>query len=805
MTSRTYTFKGFAPSDFEQTPDGKFRMRPDWDADRHAYTFAFTDDDGYLDTRDSSEGEGEGEGKGDGSSQRGVVTDASGARVAAGGASLSDSYRFSDGNGGTVNVYAVEVDGKVVGYVADGPIQPGNSYDVSYVGDGAADRTAYGDLESQTYDQDTANTAAGTANDDELDGGGGDDTIRGRGGNDTIRGAAGNDSLSGDGGDDDLSGGDGDDYLDGGDGDDTLRGGAGDDTLRGGAGADSLSGGSGMDYADYRGSDAGVDIDLGKGTASGGHAQGDTFSGIDGAYGSDYGDRMRGSDAQGAEAGNRYTTVFHGGGGDDTLEGRGGDDSLYGDAGSDSILGGTGDDYLDGGDDADRFVQEDGFGRDTVVGGEGGRDDDTLDFSRLSTGVSGRYDGDEAGTATGGSGGQDSVSFSQIENVRLTDQGDRFDASSTSGGVRMEGGGGDDSLTGGAGGDRIDGGAGDDTIHGGAGDDTLSGGTGADRFEGGAGDDRIDLGGGPDGDGAGDRVLLSGGGGSDTISGFEGPVSDGAGGWTSTDKLDISGLTDARGNGIRSWDVSVSDDGAGNAVLSFPNGESVVMYGLSPDQFATAGQRSAAGIPCFGAGTRIATPQGPVRVEDLRAGDLVLTRDQGPQRLLWTGRRDLGRDELDARPDLRPIRLRQGTLGLSRDILVSPQHGMLLRLPCGAERLARARHLVGRLPGARVARGRRRIGYVHLLFRRHQIVLAEGAPSESLYPGPQALRALCPSARQTILSMFPGLSGATTAAAYGATARPFLRRRDLPVLDLRADRAEMQPKDTGGISIAAPA
>ena len=65
---------------------------------------------------------------------------------------------------------------------------------------------------------------------------------------------------------------------------------------------------------------------------------------------------------------------------------------------------------------------------------------------------------------------------------------------------------------------------------------------------------------------------------------------------------------------------------------------------------------------CFCHDTRIATPEGPRPVQDLRPGDLVLTRDRGAQPLRWTGRRLLGDTALSAAPHLRPVRIAAGVL-----------------------------------------------------------------------------------------------------------------------------------------------
>lgn len=81
------------------------------------------------------------------------------------------------------------------------------------------------------------------------------------------------------------------------------------------------------------------------------------------------------------------------------------------------------------------------------------------------------------------------------------------------------------------------------------------------------------------------------------------------------------------------------------------------------------------GIPCFLCGTMIETPQGPVAIEDLVPGDLVLTRDRGAQPLRWIGSRGLSGRELAAAPHLVPIRIRAGALAAgvpAADLLVSP-------------------------------------------------------------------------------------------------------------------------------------
>ena len=102
----------------------------------------------------------------------------------------------------------------------------------------------------------------------------------------------------------------------------------------------------------------------------------------------------------------------------DQIDGADGDnDYIYGYAGADSINAGAGDDYVDGGDDNDSFFFSDGFGSDTIVGGEGGTDNDLIDFSGLTVGVDVVYTGTETGIA---SDGTNQLTFDEIESFMLS-------------------------------------------------------------------------------------------------------------------------------------------------------------------------------------------------------------------------------------------------------------------------------------------------------------------------------------------------------------------------------------------------
>ncbi len=163
-------------------------------------------------------------------------------------------------------------------------------------------------------------------------GSGHDDVITGTYMRNLIMAGAGNDTIDG---------GDGADVLSGSDGDDQLFGSDGSDVLFGGAGADSLNGGSGFDWAHYGESTAGVSVDLGAGTGSGGDAAGDTLTDIEFLCGSEH---------------------------DDVLTGSSGVNLIRGAGGNDTINSGEGNDVLDGQAGVDRFEFAAGHGIDRIHG-----------------------------------------------------------------------------------------------------------------------------------------------------------------------------------------------------------------------------------------------------------------------------------------------------------------------------------------------------------------------------------------------------------------------------------------------------
>ncbi|MEO0391364.1 MAG: Hint domain-containing protein, partial [Pseudomonadota bacterium] len=181
------------------------------------------------------------------------------------------------------------------------------------------------------------------------------------------------------------------------------------------------------------------------------------------------------------------------------------------------------------------------------------------------------------------------------------------------------------------------------------------------------------------------------------------------------------------------------------------------------------------GPTCFTPGVLIDTPEGTRAVETLEPGDPVLTVDHGVQRLrdvLSTQTRGIG--------VFAPVRITEGALGNTRDLIVSQQHRILLtgwkaQLYCGEDEvLVAARHLVNAdtihiMPQAQVT-------YIHLLFDRHELVMSEGIATES-YFGAAPVRPGAEGTAAELCALFPHAS-AKGGTSPRTLARPALKHHE---------------------------
>lgn len=168
-------------------------------------------------------------------------------------------------------------------------------------------------------------------------------------------------------------------------------------------------------------------------------------------------------------------------------------------------------------------------------------------------------------------------------------------------------------------------------------------------------------------------------------------------------------------------------------------------------------------VACFVSGTQIHTENGDFPVEDLKVGDQVLTADGSYQTIRWIGHSQVPIGAHPSNENLRPIRIQAGALGSSlpvRDLLVSPQHRMLVRSKIAQrmfdtpEVLVAAKKLLP-LSGVCVDRDVENVSYFHIAFDKHEVIFAENCPTESFYPGPEAMNALSDEARAEFSALFP--------------------------------------------------
>ncbi len=131
--------------------------------------------------------------------------------------------------------------------------------------------------------------------------------------------------------------------------------------------------------------------------------------------------------------------------------------------------------------------------------------------------------------------------------------------------------------------------------------------------------------------------------------------------------------------------------------------------------------------PCFRAGTRIATPEGGSAIEDLRAGDLVRTRNGVTRSVRRITRREIDLASHPAPERVQPIHIRARAFANQtpiRDLCVSPNLGVWCE-----GRLVPASFLVN---GSSIVRDTqcRSVTYFHIVLDAHGTLLAEGLPTE---------------------------------------------------------------------------
>ncbi len=184
-------------------------------------------------------------------------------------------------------------------------------------------------------------------------------------------------------------------------------------------------------------------------------------------------------------------------------------------------------------------------------------------------------------------------------------------------------------------------------------------------------------------------------------------------------------------------------------------------------------------IMCFAHDTLIETDTICTPVQELQVGDRVRTLDHGMQTIRWIGTR-----RVRAIGKYSRVIIKRGTFGNTRDLRLSRKHRILVtgwraELLFGEfEVLVEAEHLVNGDTVFTQDGGFET--YHHLLLDRHEILFAEGAPTESLSLGESTREAMTAGGWQEITGLFPELD--TSEPAHGKLARHCLRKYEALLL-----------------------
>lgn len=194
---------------------------------------------------------------------------------------------------------------------------------------------------------------------------------------------------------------------------------------------------------------------------------------------------------------------------------------------------------------------------------------------------------------------------------------------------------------------------------------------------------------------------------------------------------------------------------------------------VSIDAESTNGTGVACIVVCFASGTQILTPDGPVAIDALQGGDLVICGDGVCRPIQWIGGREVDANQLAQNPELRPVRLSAHALAPGcpdSDLYLSSQHKVMIR-DWRAELLFGAREVL--VPAFSLINDQtiRRdtdcnsVTYFHILLDAHHTLLANGVECESLMPAEMSQTALTPEARSEIFALFPEM--VSDLSAYG--------------------------------------
>jgi len=233
------------------------------------------------------------------------------------------------------------------------------------------------------------------------------------------------------------------------------------------------------------------------------------------------------------------------------------------------------------------------------------------------------------------------------------------------------------------------------------------------------------------------------------------------------------------------WIIRIDGDNVGISGPTLPTPGATYTVDTQPPDGSNDGLQAPINtVPCFTASSLLQTQTGWVPIEELRPGDTVMTADDGLQEIRWIGSTRIAGRKLTDR--LQPIRIPKNSFGDGvpfQDLMVSPQHRVLIRDKSLSTYFAETEVFA---PAKHLKTGQQQrvwaVEYWHMMFDRHQVVVANGLETESFFPGNGGLKSIEPAAQKEILELFPELRD--DPAKYGSTSRMCLKAKECALVSL---------------------
>lgn len=212
-------------------------------------------------------------------------------------------------------------------------------------------------------------------------------------------------------------------------------------------------------------------------------------------------------------------------------------------------------------------------------------------------------------------------------------------------------------------------------------------------------------------------------------------------------RVEFSGVVDntnkANNNGIANEDftiITIDPGGLNVRIIFFPQAglTQAQVSSINNGAYATDSESTNTVIVCFASDVMVESARGVVPVGAIMAGDCIRTLPRGQlKQVLWCGQFEVDSQELIRDPHSRPIRIfghGAGDLRVSRQHRVALSHPQLELLFGHASMFIPAHWLVDAAL-AEVDTARQPVTYVHLMFERHEVLMAHGFAVESLLVG----------------------------------------------------------------------